>query len=95
MLRTEPKREWRRFRLKSGTLEVHAIQMPEAFEIRTKLAKVDQRKAGARNAVQYVALLKGEAGDYLVIVDPATGTRAARRQALFEETFAEVPDKDV
>lgn len=93
MLKAEPEGEWRRFRPKSGTVDVYAIQMPDAFEIRTNRRKVDQRKAGARNTVQYVSVLKGDAGDYLAIVNPGTGTRTVYERATFESAFVEVLDE--
>jgi len=58
----------------------------------SRLGVVDQRKAGARAKVQYVALLEGTAGDYLVIPDLATGTRTVYSGPEFDAAFAPIPE---
>ena len=91
MLTVEPETPFQRYRLKRVGIEVWAKRMPEAFELRLKLGRVDQRKAGAKQVVDFVQLLKGDAGDYLVL-DAATGGKSVYHGASFERVYEAVLD---
>jgi hypothetical protein len=91
MLTAEPDTPFRRYRLKRVGIEVWAKRMPEAFELKMKLGRVDQRKAGAKQVVDFVQLLKGDAGDYLVI-DADTGDKSVHHGPSFERIYEAVSD---
>ena len=91
MLTVEPEIPFERFRLKRTDIEVWAKRMPEAFELRMKLGRVDQRKAGAKQVVDFVQILKGDAGDYLVI-NPSTGSKSVHQRTSFEKFYEAIPD---
>jgi hypothetical protein len=88
----EPDGPYTQYRSKRGTRTLWAKRMPADFSIRVDRGVVDQRKAGARAKVQYVALLEGTAGDYLVIPDLATGTRTVYSGPEFDAAFAPIPE---
>jgi hypothetical protein len=91
MLTVEPETPFQRYRLRRAGIEVWAKRMPEAFELRIKLGRVDQRKAGAKQVVDYVQFLRGDTGDYLII-DTATGTKSVHRGPSFERIYEPVLD---
>jgi hypothetical protein len=61
--------------------------MPEDFNIEVDEGTLDQRKAGAKQRVQYISNLQGKAGDFLVVSDLATGRRRSLPRAGFLRAF--------
>jgi hypothetical protein len=90
MLHQEPDGPFLRYRARWRAREVWAKQMPDAFEIREVRDLIDHRRAGTERIVKYVNVLEGRAGDYLVLLDASTETRAVFGQAAFEEAFMAV-----
>lgn len=72
---------------KRGRSKVWAKKMPEAFSVSSPAGTVNQTKSGSRHKVQYVRVEEGEAGDYLVILDPDTGHRSSFPGPAFEKFF--------
>jgi hypothetical protein len=87
MLHQEPDGPFHRFHARGRAKEVWAKQMPEAFEIREVRDLIDHRRADAERIVKYVNVLEGRAGDYLVLLDASSETRAVFSRAAFEEAF--------
>jgi hypothetical protein len=92
MLEKEPGGLFERFRWRNSGKLVWAKRMPEDFRIETVTGVVDQRKAGARHKREYVTVLTGSAGDYLIVSDLGTGQRFSFPGANFDETFEPAPD---
>ena len=78
---------WRRYRARNGNARISACQMLEAFKVKVKGGRIDQRKAGAKKIVEYVSFPEGKAGDYLVIWDEDTGHRDVCNREVFERAF--------
>jgi hypothetical protein len=74
-----------KYRSREGDFTLWAKQMPAAFAIRLKKGLIDQRKAGAKARVQFVQMLKGDAGDYLVLIDTQSGDRTVWTRETFDK----------
>ena len=82
-----PELPFRQYRGRRGTRTIWAKRMPKDFSFRVPRGRVDQRKAGARAIVEFVQIIEGRAGDYLVITDLGTGQRRVRPGPEFESAF--------
>ena len=96
MLTSEPEGPYICYRLRAEPADiVWAKRMPEDFRIRVNRRVTDQQRGKARTTIEYATILEGKAGDYLLIIDPATKRRTMFAAAAFEAAYELAPATDL